>query len=208
MGEENKVTLHGMWASTCSKRVELALKIKGIPYDYVEEELSNKSPLLLKLLPDDPYERAKVRFWASYLQQLLDSIGKAITSDEEARERTLKEVFEKLNVVEKGMKDFFPGGSPIIRSENMGLYDILIVAIFGPYRAQEEVLGVKILDPERNLLLLSWVTALNELPVVKEGTPPREKLVTSSVHHTKQHQTYSTMTEVLVSSSPQCFLFV
>uniref|UniRef100_A0A5B7BPC6 Glutathione S-transferase n=1 Tax=Davidia involucrata TaxID=16924 RepID=A0A5B7BPC6_DAVIN len=90
-----------MWASTYSKRLELALKIKGIPYEYVEEDLSNKSPLLLKynpvhkipvlvhngkpiaesliiieyinetwkneprLLPDDPYKRAKVRFWAS-----------------------------------------------------------------------------------------------------------------------------------------------
>ena len=107
MGEENKVILHGMWASTYSKRVELALKIKGIPYEYVEEDLSNKSPLLLKynpvhkkipvlvhngkpiaeslvileyidetwkneprLLSNEPYERAKVRFWASFLQQV------------------------------------------------------------------------------------------------------------------------------------------
>lgn len=51
MGEENKVILHGTWSSTYSKRVELALKIKGIPFDYVEENLSNKSDLLLKYNP-------------------------------------------------------------------------------------------------------------------------------------------------------------
>ena len=106
MAFENKVTLHGFWASPYVKRIELALKLKGIPYDYVEEDLMNKSPSLIgynpvhkkvpvlvhngkpiceslvileyidetwsdgpKLLPEDPYKRAQVRFWASFLQQ-------------------------------------------------------------------------------------------------------------------------------------------
>lgn len=110
MEEENdRVTLHGMWISTYAKKVELALKIKGIAFDYVEEDLSNKSSLLLKynpihkkvplllhrgkplseslvileyidetwnnlqplLLPEDPYERATVRLWASYCLQVI-----------------------------------------------------------------------------------------------------------------------------------------
>lgn len=108
MEDENKVTLHGMWISSYAKKVELALKIKGITFDYVEEDLSNKSSLLLKynsvykkvpvllhrgrpvseslvileyidetwknqprFLPDDPYERARVRFWAIYCRQVI-----------------------------------------------------------------------------------------------------------------------------------------
>ncbi|PSS07907.1 Glutathione S-transferase [Actinidia chinensis var. chinensis] len=214
MGEENKVILHGMWASTYSKRVELALKIKGIPYEYVEEDLSNKSPLLLKynpvhkkipvlvhngkpiaeslvileyidetwkneprLLSNEPYERAKVRFWASFLQQLLESLGKTFNCHGEELEKAMEEVMEKLKLLEEGMKEFFSNGSPSINHGNVGLLGVLMVTILGPYRAQEEVLGLTILDPERNPLVLSLVTALNELPVVKEVTPAHEKLV-------------------------------
>ena len=103
MEKQNEVVLFGTWASAFCKRVELALKIKGIPYEYVEEDLTSKSESLLhynpvhkkvpvlvhndkpiseslvileyidecwnnapKLLPEDPYQRAKVRFWANY----------------------------------------------------------------------------------------------------------------------------------------------
>lgn len=107
MAEENKVILHKAYASSYAMRVELALKIKGIQFEYVDEDLSNKSPELLKnnpvhkkvpllvhngkpvsesliileyidetwktgplILPQDPYERARVRFWANFIDQV------------------------------------------------------------------------------------------------------------------------------------------
>ncbi|XP_058096492.1 glutathione transferase GST 23-like [Magnolia sinica] len=51
MEEAKAVKLYGMWASSFCMRIEMALKLKGIPYEYVEEDLGNKSQLLLQYNP-------------------------------------------------------------------------------------------------------------------------------------------------------------
>ncbi|XP_059295023.1 glutathione S-transferase U10-like [Lycium ferocissimum] len=211
MGEENKIILHGTWASLFSKRVELALKVKGIPYEYVEEDLSNKSPLLLKynpihkkvpvlvhngkpvseslvileyideiwkigslILPEDPHERARVRFWANFIDQhVLLSVAKIWKSTGEEQEKAQEEVLEKMRILEEGMKST----NLEICANDLGLLQILLLSTFGSFKAYEEVLGVKVLVQENTPLLYSCVTSLNELPVVKEICPPHDMLV-------------------------------
>ncbi|XP_051182924.1 probable glutathione S-transferase GSTU6 [Lolium perenne] len=50
-GAGHELKLVGMWASPFVTRVKLALHLKGLSYDYVEEDLSSKSELLLSSNP-------------------------------------------------------------------------------------------------------------------------------------------------------------
>lgn len=89
------------------------------------------------------------------------------------QEKACEEFYQKLCVLEDGMKNLLPQ----IEGKNIGLLDIMIVVAFGMSKAQEEVFGVKFLDPEKAPLIHSWVNRLIELPVLKETAPPYDTVV-------------------------------
>lgn len=216
MGDQtNSVKLHGMWASPYVLRAKLALKIKGIEFEYIEEDLGNKSELLLQynpvhkkvpvlvhnglpiaestiileyideawtntphLLPKDPYLRAKHRFWAAYLQQVSEMLGKTLTAEGKASEDLLNEYWKKLDVAEELIKaEIFPNGCPSFQDVKPGYLDIMLYSVFGNSDIAEVFFGFKPFTAERYPFLASWTKALSQVPEVKDVTPPMPKLI-------------------------------
>ncbi|KAL4186954.1 hypothetical protein AMTRI_Chr09g16420 [Amborella trichopoda] len=169
---EHKLRLLGAWASPFVYRVGLALKLKGI--EYMEEDLKNKSPLLLEsnpihkkvpvlihgnnprqpLMPQDPYDRATTRFWSKFIDdKFIPTLGMVLKTQGEEQEKAMKEAEEALKTLERGgIKGKFFGG------EAISIVDI-----------SASCLSI--------WLEVSWIEEFTSIDLVKESFPPRDKLL-------------------------------
>ncbi|GFZ12382.1 glutathione S-transferase TAU 25 [Actinidia rufa] len=100
----DQVTLLDFWANPIATRVRIALALKGIEYEPKEEDLAQRSPILIEMNP-------------------INSLAKQIwTSTGEAQEEAKKEYINcyKLLEEELGDKSYFGG-------ENFGFVDLVLV---------------------------------------------------------------------------------
>ncbi|KAK7307112.1 hypothetical protein VNO77_39883 [Canavalia gladiata] len=211
----SEVVLLGSWASSYCTRVALALKLKGIPYKYVEEDLRNKSELLIqhnpvhkkvpvllhkgksipesltileyideswnyspKLLPEDPYQRAKVRFWANYFDlKIMPCTNSILLSNGEERKKAIEDLNEMLRVLEKGVKEDLHEQFHFFNGETLGLLDIVVGTSCCNYKVFYEACNIEVIGPKMNPEIFMWVNAMKEHPLMKETLPPHDKLV-------------------------------
>ncbi|KAL0665078.1 hypothetical protein Bca4012_101916 [Brassica carinata] len=211
--QKSKVILHGMWASTYSKRVEIALKLKGISYEYVEEDLKNKTETLIQLNPvhkkipllvhdGKPVAESQVildyidETWMSSPRfypedpyeraQVFDVMARVLYQKGEAATRSVEVARERFEVLEEGLKKHFP--NKIIRgNDDVGLLDIIIIASFGVHKVFHEAIGVEIIDPVNTPTLYNWIEQLQQLPVIKEVEVPHDRLVTFLQKYRQEH---------------------
>ncbi|KAI4388014.1 hypothetical protein MLD38_000391 [Melastoma candidum] len=174
-GEGKGVVLLGFWPSLFAIKVKIALSEKHVDYEDREEDLSNKSDLLLKmnpvhklipvlihdgrpvceshiiieyvdevwnhgptLLPADPHERARSRFWADFAdKKVISSIRSVWYGKAEAQETAKKELAEWVKLLESeiGEKAYFGG-------ETFGLLDLSLVPYYWWFLALKKSLDL------------------------------------------------------------------
>ncbi|QHO17553.1 Glutathione transferase GST [Arachis hypogaea] len=198
--EGDSVKLIGFWGSPAVLRVKWALAVKRIECQYVEEDLSNKSDMLLKYNP--VYKKVPVLVHQGkplaeslLILEYIDETWKQKpllphSPYERAQARfwskflddkcmpTVVAAFSKVGeeqqkAAEEG-KRFFGG-------DNIGFVDIAIGWL--PYwiGIAEEVVAINLFDAESMPKLNLWFHAFIDIPIIKELMPPRHKLL----HHTK-----------------------
>ncbi|XP_008802611.2 glutathione S-transferase U10 isoform X1 [Phoenix dactylifera] len=228
MAEVKEVKLYGAWGSGYCAIVHHALRLKGVAYEYVEEDLQNKSEALLglnpvhkkvpvlvldgkpvseslvilefveetwkepPLLPEDPYKKAKVRFFADFIYQKIMPISYAIIlSDGEAQVKATEEFIEHMSTLEKGIQNDLPSNGPFINGEKPGLLDVIVGACSAGFRVLADLVGVEVLDKEKVPLLHSSVASFIDLEVIKDTAIPYEKLL-ERVHTMREKALAST----------------
>ncbi|CAL9154261.1 unnamed protein product [Musa hybrid cultivar] len=210
------VKLYGTSFNGHTTMVECALRLKGVAYEYVEEDRKNKSEALLKLnpvhkqvpvlvvdgkpvaeshiilqhiddvwkdpphLPEDPYKRAKVRFWADFVSKKVVPIMHTIVTLKGDEQKTAVDEFGGyLQTMEDGIREELWTGGPFINGDNPGLLDVVMGSSYTWIKFIEAVAGVKLAKREETPLLCSSMEAFVELDAVKELMTPPEVLLQS-----------------------------
>ncbi|XP_057982046.1 glutathione S-transferase U8-like [Malania oleifera] len=204
MGEE-EVKVLGVWGSPFSKRVEIALKLKGIPYDFIEEEdlHGNKSELLLKSNP--VHKKIPVFFHAGkpiaeslVILEYVDETWKTnpiLPQDPYQRamarfwakfidEKCIPTILKAYLGDGKAVKEAHDcleilenelEGKRLFGGETIGLVDIAADFIGFWMELAQEAGAVKLLTNEKYPKLCKWSEEF--LSIVKEYLPPRDKLL-------------------------------
>ncbi|KAH9764387.1 glutathione S-transferase U8 [Citrus sinensis] len=211
-----KVKVLGFWCSPFVFRVVWALKLKGVEFEYIEEDVFNKSTRLLELnpvhkkslvileyidetwpqdplLPQDPYERAMARFWAKFAdEKLMQTAWKSTWTKGEEKEDALKATMEALEKIEGELK-----GKSYFGGENKYAYlEIAIGWINYLIPIWEEIASIQFLDPKRFPAITAWKSKFLDNPLIKETLPPREKLLIYLHQRVKHREIDATIREL------------
>jgi len=205
--EEEQVKVLSLWASPFGMRVLIGLEEKGVKYEYQEENLFNKSDLLLQMnpvhkkipvlihngnpvcesliilqyideawtrsnpfLPSDPYDRARARFWADFVDKKIYENGASplMRSTGEAQEESKRNILESLGLLEGALKEISGGIKPYFGGDQFGFMDIAFIPFASWFHAWETMGNWKIpLDTEFPRLH-EWVNTCMERESVKK----------------------------------------
>ncbi|KAJ1701353.1 hypothetical protein LUZ63_001132 [Rhynchospora breviuscula] len=122
------------------------------------------------IMPQDPYLKSKVRFWADFIyQKIVPQTYVIIQSEGDAQKKAVEELFGLLGTLEDGVKrELHVQGSLFINGLKPGLLDIILGGCRTALKRMEGLHGLKLLDEKQIPLLCSVMDAYAELGFVKE----------------------------------------
>ncbi|MBA0751866.1 hypothetical protein Gogos_000759 [Gossypium gossypioides] len=138
-----EVKLLKTWSSPFGLRPVWVLKLKCIQYESIDEDLSNKSALLLQLNPI--YKKIPVLVHNG--KPLLPSIWSVFTKEGKQREEAMEELVENLKLAEEELQ-----GKRIFRGDKIGMADLAFGWLANLMSVFEQVTGFKVIDGEFPLL--------------------------------------------------------
>lgn len=108
----------------------------------------------------------------------MDGIFPVFTSTGKEQEKAYAAFYANVKLLEDGIStDFFGTGKrQEIKQEDLNLVDVVLWSVLGGFEVYESM-GFKILDSEEYPLTHSWVTKLNNLPMVKKTAVDSAKIV-------------------------------
>ncbi|KAA8529486.1 hypothetical protein F0562_033715 [Nyssa sinensis] len=188
----NDVKLLGGWPSLFVMRVRMALEIKAVDYEFLEEKIGSnkdflhKSELLLKSNPvykkipvlihgDKPISESLVI--VQYIDEWVPSLSAiGMAESEEAKKAAMEQVEGGLVLLENAFvkcskgKNFFSG-------DQVGYLDITLGCFLGWLRVTEKMNNVKLLDEAKTPGLDKWADRFCSDVAVKDVMPETEKLI-------------------------------
>ncbi|KAL8094232.1 putative glutathione S-transferase [Apium graveolens] len=203
----NQVKVFGVWESPFSKRVEIALKMKGVEYEYVEEDLSTKSPELLKYNPIHKkvpvfLHNGKPIVESLVILEYIDETWKSGTPllPQDPHERANSRFWAKfmddkllpaaIKFVKSREQDVIEEivellsllekelkGKKFFGGESIGLVDIACCIVALWLDVIQEAVGVEMFTKEKHPKLYKWSEEYMNCSIIKETLPPRADLL-------------------------------
>nr|GLL34640.1 probable glutathione S-transferase [Ipomoea trifida] len=177
MGDE--VILLDFWPSMFGMRIRVALAEKEVKYEYREQDLWNKSELLLKMNPvhkkipvlihnGKPVCESNIA--VEYIDELYDFGRKTYTTKGEELEAGVKDLIGCLKVLEGAL-----GDNPYFGGESFGFVDVSLIGYYCWFYAWETYghFSVEAECPK----LIAWAKRCMEKESVSKSLPDSHKIL-------------------------------
>ncbi|KAL6662070.1 hypothetical protein ACP70R_001454 [Stipagrostis hirtigluma subsp. patula] len=194
-GGGDELKLLGLWASLFVLRVKLALSFKGLSYEYIEEDLYNKSQRLLgynpvhKKVPVLIHNGKPVCESQIIVQYIDEAFGATLLPadpyeramarfwaayiDDKLMASWMKSIRGKTEEEKAAFKELSEAGKkPFFGGDAVGYLDVTLGAVAGWVPATEALYGMRLFDAARSPLLEGAATQRTEARKGSSSQPP------------------------------------